>query len=71
MIDILLLFEGMRGNKKKAIEALDKKKLFKKNGKYNLMQLKSHLMDEGVLEVKSMQDIINHFESIISKAQIT
>lgn len=29
------------------------------------MQLKSHLVDEGVLESKSMQDLINHFESII------
>lgn len=56
----------MRNNKKKPAGVLDKKKLFKKNGKYNLMQLKSHLMDEGVLEAKSMQDIINHFESIIS-----
>ena len=57
----------MRSNKRKATGALDRKKLFKKNGKYNLMQLKSHLMDEGVLENKSMQDIINTFESYISK----
>ena len=56
----------MRSNRRKPTGVLDKKKLFKKNGKYNLMQLKSHLMDEGVLEAKSMQDIINHFESIIS-----
>ena len=57
----------MRSNKKKTAGTLDRKKLFKKNGKYNLMQLKSHLMDEGVLENKSMQDMINTFESSISK----
>ena len=51
----------MRNNKRKTAGVLDKKKLFKKNGKYNLMQLKSHLMDEGSLDPKSMQDIINHF----------
>lgn len=34
---------------------MDRKKLLKQNGTYNLIHLKTHLQDEGVLDISSMQ----------------
>lgn len=45
---------------------MEKKKLLKTNGFYNLVQLKTHLQDEGVLELESIHELITKFTSIVS-----
>jgi len=45
---------------------MDKKKLYKQNGSYNLVQLKTHLQDEGVLDAETIQDMISAFMSYLS-----
>lgn len=45
---------------------LDKKKLLKQDGTYNLVHLKTHLQDEGVLDNASMEEMIRNFTNIIS-----
>lgn len=47
-------------------EILETKKLLLKGGKYNLTRLKTHLEDEGKLDLRSMVDLINRFSHIIS-----
>lgn len=50
---------------------MDKKKLFKQNGTYNLIQLKTHLQDEGVLDEDTMIDMIKKFVNFISITILT
>ena len=45
---------------------MDKKKLYKQNGSYNLVRLKTHLQDEGVLDVETIQDMISAFMNYLS-----
>lgn len=50
---------------------MEKKKLLKSNGFYNLVQLKTHLQDEGILELESMHELITKFTSIVSNYSFT
>lgn len=44
---------------------MDKKKLLKQTGEYNLVQLKTHLQDEGQLDPITMEEMIVNFTKIV------
>lgn len=50
---------------------IDKKKLLKQTGQYNLVQLKTHLQDEGGLDPIVMEEMIVHFTKIVSTLLLT
>jgi hypothetical protein len=63
--------ERKEATSKASAKYLDKKKLLKQDGSYNLVHLKTHLQDEGVLDNSSMEEMIKNFTNIISTAIIS
>ena len=53
-------------DKKEKVPILPTVKLFKKNGQYNTIHLKAHLMEEGLLTMEDMNDLIDKFILTIS-----
>lgn len=51
---------------KEQFKLLEKVKLMRQNGLYNLVRLKTHLQDEGILDMESIQDLIIKFTAILS-----
>lgn len=61
----------MTSTRKIKVKYIDKKKLLKQNGSYNLVQLKTHLQDEGILEEDDIFCMIATFSKLISTMYLT
>lgn len=61
----------MTSTRKIKVKYIDKKKLLKQNGSYNLVQLKTHLQDEGILDEDDIFCMIATFSKLIRTMYLT